>query len=101
MSTWIDENILSSTGFMGRISLELTLNELPLSTCNLFWRKKMVSAYDKFKILSVTGGVPRYLEEIDPAVSAEENIYKLAFRKGGLLRRRIWTYFFRSFLKAI
>lgn len=87
MSSWIDENILSSTGFMGRISLELTLDELPMSVCNLFWRKKglFVSAYDKFKILSVTGGVPRYLEEIDPDLSAEENIYNLAFRKGGLL----------------
>lgn len=87
MSTWIDNNILSSTGFMGRISLELTLDELPLSVCNLFWRKKrtLVSSYEKFKILSVTGGVPRYLEEIDPDVSAEENIYNLAFRKGGLL----------------
>lgn len=87
MSSWIDKNILSSTGFMGRISLELTLDELPLPICNLFWRKKapLVSAYDKFKILSVIGGVPRYLEEIDPDLSAEENIRNLAFRKGGLL----------------
>lgn len=87
MSSWIDKNILSSTGFMGRISLELTLDELPLSVCNLFWRSKApyVSSYDKFKILSVTGGVPRYLEEIDPDLSAEDNIYNLAFRKGGLL----------------
>lgn len=87
MSSWIDQNILSSTGFMGRISLELTLDELPLPVCNLFWRKKApyVSSYDKFKILSVMGGVPRYLEEIDPDISAEDNIYNLAFRKGGLL----------------
>jgi len=87
MSTWIDHNILSSTGFMGRISLELTLDELPLSVCNLFWRKKAssVSAFEKFKILSVTGGVPRYLEEIDTSRSAEENILNLGFRKGGLL----------------
>lgn len=87
MSSWIDKNILSSTGFMGRISLELTLDELPLPVCNLFWRKKapFVSSYHKFKILSVTGGVPRYLEEIDPDLTAEKNIYNLAFRKGGLL----------------
>ncbi len=87
MSSWIDKNILSSTGFMGRISLELTLDELPLSVCNLFWRKKksFVSSYDKFKLLSVTGGVPRYLEEIDPDLTAEDNIHNLAFRKGGLL----------------
>lgn len=85
MSSWIDDNILSSTGFMGRISLELTLEELPLSVCNKFWRNKPVSSYEKFKILSVTGGVPRYLEEIDPNKSAEENIQNLAFKKGGIL----------------
>ncbi|MCX6989676.1 MAG: ATP-binding protein, partial [Chlamydiae bacterium] len=87
LSIWIDKNILNSTGFMGRVSLELTLDELPLAVCNLFWRKKasQVSSFDKFKILSVMGGVPRYLEEIDPDVSAEDNIYNLAFRKGGLL----------------
>lgn len=86
MSSWIDENILSSTGFMGRISLELTLEELPLSVCNLFWgeRAPLISAYDKFKILSVTG-VPRYLEEIDPTLTAEETIHNLCFRPGGLL----------------
>lgn len=87
VSSWIDENILSSTGFMGRTSLELTLEELPLSVCNLFWRRqaKSVTPYEKFKILSVTGGVPRYLEEIDPHLSSEQNIQNLAFRKGGLL----------------
>lgn len=85
MSSWIDKNILSSTGFMGRPSLELTLDELPLPICNLFWRRKAISSYDKFKLLSVTGGVPRYLEEMNPSLSAEDNIYNLAFRKGGLL----------------
>lgn len=87
MSAWIEKNILSSTGFMGRISLDLTLDELPLEDCNLFWRNKtkLVSSYEKFKVLSVTGGVPRYLEEIDPDLSAEENIQFLAFQKGGLL----------------
>ena len=85
MSSWIDKNILSSTGFMGRISLELFLEELSLPICDLFWRKKKISAYEKFKILSVIGGVPRYLEEIDPDLTAEQNIQNLAFRKGGLL----------------
>ncbi|NGX60542.1 MAG: hypothetical protein K940chlam9_00002 [Chlamydiae bacterium] len=87
MSGWIEQNILSSTGFMGRISLDLTLDELPLHVCNLFWRnhKDELSAYEKFKILSVTGGVPLYLEEIDPCLSAEENIQQLAFQRGALL----------------
>ncbi|MDR3477633.1 MAG: ATP-binding protein [Gammaproteobacteria bacterium] len=86
-SYWIEENILSSTGFLGRVSYTLTLDELPLKACDQFWGKtaKNISAYEKFKILSVTGGIPRYLEEIDPHLSAEENIKQLCFKKGGIL----------------
>lgn len=36
-------------------------------------------------MLAVTGGVPRYLEEIDPAQTAEQNIERLCFRSGGPL----------------
>lgn len=87
MSAWIEKNILSHTGFMGRISLDLTLDELPLAVCDQFWgaQAKHVSAYEKFKILSIMGGVPRYLEEINPKLTAEENIQQLAFRREGLL----------------
>lgn len=78
---------MSSTGFLGRISLELTLGETPLHECNLFWglSSERVSAHEKFTVLSVTGGVPLYLEEILPHVSAEENIHRICFRKEGFL----------------
>lgn len=86
ISSWIEENILSSTGFMGRLSLILTLEELPLSDCKKFWTNdKLISPYEKFKILAVTGGVPRYLEEIKPHLPAEENIRQLCFEKSGIL----------------
>lgn len=89
ISSWIEENILSSTGFVGRITLDLALDELPLNICNAFWHPKeqKISAFEKFKILSITGGVPRYLEEIFPALPAEKNIQNLCFSPGGLLVR--------------
>ncbi|HVX00010.1 MAG TPA: ATP-binding protein, partial [Candidatus Babeliaceae bacterium] len=34
VSTWIEKNIISSSAFLGRISLFLKLDELPLSTCH-------------------------------------------------------------------
>ena len=72
---------------MGRISYTVALDELPLSECNIFWdgSGSHFSAFDKFKILSVTGGVPRYLEEIQTQYPAEENIQNLCFKKGGFL----------------
>jgi len=87
ITSWIEENIMNSTGFMGRVSLEITLEELELYHCNAFWGKKTgrITAKEKLKILAVTGGIPRYLEEINPNLSAEENIKRMCFRKEGIL----------------
>ncbi len=87
VSAWIEKNILSSSGFLGRVSLSLTIEELPLFDCDNFWidAGDNISAYEKFKILSVTGGIPKYLEEIQSNLSAEENIKNLCFNHSGLL----------------
>lgn len=86
ISTWIEQNILSSTGFMGRQSLVISLDELPLNDCIEFWNHNQhVAAQEKLMMLAVTGGIPRYLEAIDPKVSAEQNIRDLCFTKEGIL----------------
>ncbi len=89
VSSWLEKNILSSTGFVGRVSLHLRVEELPLPNCDHFWGKGStgISFFDKLKVLSVTGGVPRYLEEIVVKDSAEENIKRLCFSPEGLLFR--------------
>ena len=89
VSTWIEDNIINSTGFFGRFSLYLRLEELPLYRCNEFWgaRQDQLSPYEKFKLLAVTGGIPRYLEEIDPSLSSDQNIQNLCFRPEGILVR--------------
>lgn len=87
VSSWIESNVLSSTGFVGRISLTLTVRELSLREASMFWGKYQasVSGYEKLKLLAITGGVPRYLEEINPKLSAEDNAKKLCFTESGIL----------------
>ncbi len=97
-SAWIENNILSSTGFVGRISYTLTLEELSLPECNQFWPKN-IGAYEKFKVLSTIGGVPKYLEEIDAKFSAEENIKRLCFTKGAILVEEFKQIFSDLFLR--
>ncbi|MGI9294170.1 MAG: AAA family ATPase [Pseudomonadales bacterium] len=89
VSSWLEDNILSSTGFVGRVSLHLRLDELPAQHCNAFWGSaaRRVSPYEKLKVLSVIGGMPRYLEEVIVKQSAEENIRRLCFRPEGMLFR--------------
>lgn len=87
VSIWIQKNILSSTGFVGRISLQLTLRELPINACNKFFneRSTQLSSYDKFKFLSICGGIPRYLEEWQSNISIDENINRMCFHESGIL----------------
>jgi len=87
ISSWIDKNLLSHSGFLGRVDLELTLKELSLTDCQQFFqsRKTQLSTLDKISLLSVTGGVPRYLEDIRPNDTAENNLLRMCFKSSGLL----------------
>jgi len=97
-SAWIEKNILSHTGFVGRISYTLTLKELSLNDCNYFWPKN-ISFYEKLKVLFMTGGIPKYLEEISPKLSAEENIKNLCFLRGAPLIEEFKHIFSNLFLR--
>lgn len=87
VSSWIDKKILKSRGFVGRPSLNLLVPELSMRECAAFWRRGgcRASTTDIIDVLSVVGGVPKYLENIDPALSADENIKRLCFMPGALL----------------
>lgn len=87
VSQWIEENILASTGFFGRIAYELTLDELPLNESNQLLTAIGFngSNYEKMMLFAITGGVPWYIENIQPGLSAVENIKQLCFQKNGLL----------------
>lgn len=89
VSTWIHENILKSKGFVGRISLDTIVTELPLMECVKFWgaKARRLDVREILDVLSVTGGVPRYLEEVDPSLSADENIRRMCFTPEGYLFR--------------
>lgn len=57
-----------------------------------------MSSYEKLKLISVTGGIPKYLEEIKPTLSAEENIKQLCFLPSGLLFND-YDYIFSALLQ--
>ncbi|MCH9608587.1 MAG: hypothetical protein S4CHLAM45_11650 [Chlamydiales bacterium] len=95
VSAWIDKNILRSTGYVGRISHSLHLEELPLMDCNQLLQSvgTHYSPWEKFLVLSVTGGIPRYIEELSRSETAERAIGQLCFEKEGLLFREFDNIF--------
>lgn len=87
VSTWIEENILKSTAFFGRIHLTISLEPLSIPESAEFLRTlgMRLSDYDMYKLLSIVGGVPWYLEQFNPSMTADDNLKQLAFEKSGLL----------------
>jgi len=89
VSTWIRKNIIDSRAYFGRRSLDVVVPELSLVDCVRFWgeRAGRIPLVDILDVLSVTGGVPRYLEEVIPSMSAAENIRRMAFAPNSILRK--------------
>lgn len=87
VSTWIEENILNSTAFFGRVNLTITLSPLSLSESNCMLKAVgfQGSAYDVYKLLCVLGGIPWYLEQVSAGLSADDIIRQLCFEKDSLL----------------
>lgn len=87
LAGWIDDTFTSNTGYLGRISLNMTLDELPIRDALKLWgtRRSRLSLQEQLQLLLVTAGVPGYLQHIDPRQSAEHNIKDLCFSSNGLL----------------
>lgn len=87
VSTWIEKNIVQSTAFLGRINKIITLEPLSLMECMSFLKEVgfRTSSHEVLKILSVTGGIPWYLEQLDGNLSADENIKQMCFMKDSIL----------------
>ena len=88
VSSWIRENVIDNSAYMGRRSLDLVVKELPLNECVKFWGEKAdrINRREIIDVLSVTGGVPRYLDEVDSGLSADDNIRRMAFSVRSTLR---------------
>lgn len=99
LSSWIEENVLMNKGFVGRISVVITLKELALNDLPVFFgaRIKKTPTIDLIKMLSAVGAVPRYLEELDLTKTAEANLYRLAFDKSGFLHDEFEKMFYDLF----
>ena len=99
VSSWIAENILNSTGFVGRDSFDIELGELSLSDSIALFGPTgtRLSTAEKLDLLSLTGGVPKHLEEIRPELSVDENFRRLCFLPRSLLFREFNETFSRIF----
>ena len=88
VSTWIRDHIIDNGAFYGRRSADIVVPELPLAECVKFWDGKASSLAEReiLDVLAVTGGIPRYLEELNPSLSSCENLRRMCFLPNAPLR---------------
>lgn len=99
VSSWIEDNILNNASFEGRISLKIDLQELDFNEISEFWHEQNLNygSLEKMQLLSLTGGVPKYLEEIDVEQTIEQNIIRLCFNESGFLYNEFKHIFLNIF----
>jgi uncharacterized protein len=102
-ASWIINELINNTGGLyNRITHPVYLEPFTLAECEAFFKAKAPS-YDRYHILQlymVFGGIPFYLEAIDPAKSAAQNINDLCFTSRGRLRKEFDKLYASLFKKA-
>ena len=85
------KHIVHSKALHNRKTFEIKLPPLPASESKLFFNN-LRSDFEIAKFLMVFGGIPKYLEQIDPRLSFSENVDRLCFQKNGFFGNRAYHF---------
>lgn len=87
-TSWmIDHVVQARAGLAKRVTATIHMRSLDLEQTKEFLAAKGMSLShdDVLRIYSALGGIPYYLDVLDPAISPTENLYNLLVAKDGLL----------------
>jgi AAA+ ATPase superfamily predicted ATPase len=102
-ATWIINKLLNSRGGLhNRVTDRIPLYPFTLKECELFFTSRGAN-FDRYQIIQlymVMGGIPFYLSQVDPKLSAAQNIDRLCFTKSGILRAEFDNLYHSLFQKA-
>ncbi|MBL7794041.1 MAG: ATP-binding protein [Saprospiraceae bacterium] len=87
-ASWMIKNVVHNKGGLhNRITKRINLRPFNLAETEHFFKTKKLN-FDRYQILHcymAMGGVPHYLDEIEPGKSAAQNIDAICFSENGLL----------------
>ena len=96
IASFMLKHIVHSKALHNRKTFEINLAPMPAFEAKLFF-KKYRSDFEIAKLLMVFGGIPKYLEQIDPRRSFEENVDRLCFRNNAFFVTEFDTIFKEQF----
>ncbi len=102
-ASWMVNELINNTGGLyNRVTHQIPLEPFTLSECEAFFKAKS-PGFDRYQLLQlymVLGGIPFYLNLIDPRKSATQNINDLCFKPRGKLRQEFQKLYASLFKKA-
>ncbi len=95
VASFMSRHVVHSTALHNRKTLELCLGPLQPFEVAEFMPKRSIA--EKTRLYMCLGGVPKYLEQIDPRHSLEKNLNRLCFTAGGFFVNEFETLFKEQF----
>lgn len=96
VSSFMLKHLVHSHALHNRKTFEMKVEGLPAREGALFFRGRR-SAFEMSKFLMIFGGIPKYLEQIDPAYSLGHNMDRLCFTKNSFFLTEFETLFKEQF----
>lgn len=102
-ASWMIANLINAKGGLyNRVTKSILLEPFNLSETKEFLKNKKIKLNDKqiLDLYMVMGGIPFYLNQLDPLKSLTQNINEICFRKDGLLHEEFPRLFRSLFERA-
>lgn len=88
-ASWMITKVLNNKGSLhNRVTRRINLKPFTLSETEAYLKSKKINLerYEIIQLYMAMGGIPHYLNEIQPGISAIQNINNIFLDKNGLLR---------------
>lgn len=102
-SSWMINKVIKNKGGLhNRVTRLINLQPFTLNETREYFqsRKIKLGEYQIIQLYMVMGGIPFYLKQIKPGLSATQNIEEICFRKDGLLKNEFNNLYPALFEKA-
>lgn len=90
------KHIVHSHALHNRKTLEIKLPPLPAAEAKQFFTG-LRSDFETAKLLMIFGGIPKYLEQVEPTRSFTDNLDRLCFQRHGFFLNELETVFKEQF----
>lgn len=96
IANFMVKHLVHSRALHNRKTFEMKIDPLPAFEAKQFFQNYR-STFEVSKFLMIFGGVPKYLEQLDPKKSLTLNLDRLCFQKNGFFVKEFETLFKEQF----